>query len=78
MLVHREATRPSQERIIEVQAGALEAFLGGGERVLRSLLRPVVRRQNEQNSTPDPTLSTDLSTRHEALGDDVGMALLVS
>jgi class 3 adenylate cyclase len=76
-LVHREAHGQIAQRIIEVQPELAEAFLGGGETDPSGAVLATSTVGNERDSAIRTILFTDIvGSTNEALGDDVGMALL--
>jgi class 3 adenylate cyclase len=76
-LVHRRAHGQSAERIIEVERDLVDAFLGGGETNAAGAALYPGGTGNERDPAIRTILFTDIvGSTNEALGDDVGMALL--
>ncbi|MGC2278200.1 MAG: nickel-binding protein [Candidatus Binatus sp.] len=76
-LVHREAHGQTAQTILEVQPELAEAFLGGGETDPSGAVLAPSGAANERDSAIRTIIFTDIvGSTNEALGDDVGMALL--
>ncbi|HVN63289.1 MAG TPA: nickel-binding protein [Candidatus Binataceae bacterium] len=76
-MVHRQAHGQLADKIIEVQPELIDAFLGGGETSPSGAVVHPGGSGNERDPAIRTILFTDIvGSTNDALGDDVGMAIL--